>query len=677
VGVLRSLGAPLDTAWDAPAALRERRLALARRVCEPVLVAWDGRPPAVRVRTPASAAGRRLRLRLVIEGGDSLTFDLRGDGNASFEEVDGARFVSRALRLPSPLPLGYHRLSIEGGGKLAEAVVIAAPRRAPGDPEATDWGVFLPLYALRRRRSWGTGDLTDLEALMAWVGGLGGGVVATLPLLAAFLDQFYEPSPYSPASRLFWNELYVDPTRLPELERSAEARELIHSERLARDLRAIRRGNLVDYPRAMAAKRAVLELLASCLFESGGPRIAALRTYVREHPSLREYARFRATCERRREPWSAWPALLRSGTLRPADADADGERYHLYAQWVAEEQMASVGRAAREAGVALYLDMPLSVNPAGFDVWRDQAIFALSAHGGAPPDEFFTRGQDWGFPPLHPERIRDQHLAYPISVIRHVARHAGVLRIDHVMGLHRMFWIPPGMDATGGVYVRYRAEELFAVLTLEAYRHDVRVVGEDLGTVPGAVRRAMARHNVHRSYVGQFSFRPHPREAIEAPSPAMFASLNTHDLPPFAAFWAGRDIDDRRGMGLIEDDQARAEHLERAATRRALVAYLRRTRPIPPSRGGVPNREIHGDDLGREVLRGCLSFLASGAARVVVVNLEDLWWETDPQNVPGTGSERPNWRRRARHTFEEFRTMPEVVDALREIDRLRARSGGR
>lgn len=543
-------------------------------------------------------------------------------------------------------------------------MLISAPRRAylpaPQDPAARTWGVFLPLYALRTGRSWGTGDFTDLEALLDWVGDLGGGVVATLPFLAAFLDEPCEPSPYVPASRLFWNELYLDPSRSPDLPRCPEAQALLGSAALRGELARLRGAPLVDYRAAMRAKRPVLEALARSVFREPSARREALLAFAAARPHLEDYARFRAVGERLRRPWHAWPSHLREGEVRAGDYDEDARRYHLYVQWLAHEQLSALAGQARRRGPGLYLDLPLGVHPDGYDAWREREVFARGVSGGAPPDAFFTKGQDWGFPPLHPQRLRAQRHRYFIAVIRHHLEHAGVLRLDHIMALHRLFWVPWGMEARQGVYVTYPAEELYAILTLESHRHRAVIVGEDLGTVPPRVRRAMHRHGVVRMYVVQYEARPDAARPVGEVATDFLAGLNTHDMPPFAAFWRGLDIRERQALGLLDAAAARQERSERLRVREAVVAFLR-------ARGWLEGRAA--GPAG--VLRGLLAYLAAGPARMVVLNLEDLWLERRPQNVPGTGPERPNWRRKARYRLEEFRRLRQVTSALRLVHRLR------
>ncbi|MDP9342727.1 MAG: 4-alpha-glucanotransferase [Actinomycetota bacterium] len=653
--VLRSMGVAAGTAAEVKEALRERSAASWARPLEPVVVAWQGEANTFEVRLPARGRGpgAGVRGRIELEG---------GGGNVLLSEaasVNGVDAEGRVVEVPlPPLPLGYHRLFLDR--PRASALVISAPMRCP-TPDIRLWGMFLPLYALRTGRSWGTADFTDLSALLDWAGTLGASTVGTLPLLASFLDQEdpFEPSPYSPASRLFWNELYLDVEGIPDLEGSPEARELLSSPALRRRVRGLRAADIVDYRSSMAAKRGVLEALARSVFAEASGRRAAVEQLARSRPALADYARFRAAIAHFGAPWQEWPGPARGGKLASRHVPEDERRYHLYVQFLAEEQLARVAGANRGPGTGLYLDMPLGVHPSSYDTWRERDAFARDASGGAPPDSFFGGGQNWGFPPLHPERIREQEYRYPIASIRHLLRLAGVLRLDHVMGLHRLYWVPYGLDATQGVYVRYRAEEMYAILTLEAARASALVSGEDLGTVPPSVRAAMARHGVHRTHVLQLEAID-PEDVLPTPPRGSVASLNTHDMWPFASFWTAADIDEGESLGYPKAAARRARE-GRAEIRRAMLAALREAGFLRRTRGVTTEEALHA----------CLSFLAASPARLAVANLEDLWGEDRPHNHPGTWRERPNWRRKAALDFEAFRKLPGVVGTLSGMDRLR------
>ncbi len=653
LAALRAFGIPIERPEEAGRFLHERRIGRWQRPLEPVYVAWDGRPPAVAFRVPRGLDAGRLRLTLELEGGEVRRLDIElGACPTLGRDPDGTR-VAKAVGLPGPLPLGYHRLRVEAGpGTGAEALVISAPLKA-APFSGRGWGVFLPLYALRTARSWGVGDFTDLRALADWVRGLGGRLVGILPVLAAFLDEPFEPSPYAPASRLFWNELYVDPTAAPNFGQCPAAQALASDPGFRAALEGLRAEPLVDYRWAYGLKGRVLRLLADDFF-GRHPDHPDFRAFLRERPDVEDYARFRAVGERLRTGWAGWPEPLRSGRVGPGDFAGEALRYHLYVQWLADRQLAA-------ASGHLYLDLPLGVHPDGYDVWRHRELFALGTRAGAPPDMFFTGGQDWGFPPLHPERLRAAGYAYFIAALRHHMRRAAMLRVDHVMAFHRLYWLPPGMDPRSGVYIRYPAEELYAIVALESARSGCGVVGENLGTVPPEVNPALERHGLLGMYVLQFELRadgwPRP------PAPHHVAGLNTHDTPTFAGFWTGRDIADRRELGLLDEAQAAAEAAVRERLRARVLTFLREA--------GLLGRE---DADPRAVLRGLLGFLGRSAAALVLVSLEDLWLEERPQNVPGTSWERPNWRRKARYSLEEFSKMDEVREVLEDLNKIRSLS---
>jgi 4-alpha-glucanotransferase len=516
----------------------------------------------------------------------------------------------------------------------------------------------------------GIGDLTDLRALLEWVTQLGGRTVATLPLLAGFLGgprAPFEPAPYAPASRLAWNELYVDLEAVPELEGSPDARALLDSADDRRRLDRLARRELVDYRATMAARRRVLEAMARTLFAGSGARRREFERFAAANPRLSDYARFRAATERHGAPWPTWPAQERDGRLAKTGGDRDASRYHLYAQWLAEEQLASVAGAARSRGGALYFDLPLGVHPHGYDVWRERASFLQALSAGAPPDAFFKGGQSWGFPPLSPHGVRTEGYRYPIEVVRHLMRHADVVRLDHAMSLHRLYVVPEGMKATDGLYIRYRPEELYAILCFESQRAGTLLVGEDLGTVPTSIRQALERHGISRTYVMQFALTGKSRNAVHAPTSRQVASFGTHDLPTFVSFWRRLDIDQWLEWGWLDDAKAAAMRAERTQGLNALTGYLISKGLLSPA-GAKDQREVH---------RACVRYLALSPALMTIVSLEDLWDESRPQNVPGTIDEHPNWRRRARYSFETFRRRPDVAGTLAEVDRLRKRGNVR
>jgi 4-alpha-glucanotransferase len=664
---LAALGAQID-AGRAEQAVTLRKKALWDRMLEPVLVAWDGVPGPTLLRLP-SGDPDAVELTLVLEDGAERSWRVPGESlrPAGQERVQGRDYTAWWLpRVPrSVLPEseglapGYHTLRVRAGRRQVEATLICAPRRcwsppAEEPPGDRAWGVFTPLYALRSDRDWGAGDLADLAELADRVAEAGGRAVATLPLLAAFLGNPFEPGPYRPVSRLFWNEFYLAPEETAEWCGCAPARESWAN--VAERVAALRSADSVDYTGVMALKRSFLEKLSRYFFESGtDARREHFDRYLATHAEVADYAAFRSELE-----------TGQAGTTAG---------YHLYCQWQMDEQLrrfstdsgATAGEApggAADAGrrAGLFLDVPVGVHPQGFDAlrWRDAFVHSLST--GAPPDAFFALGQNWETPPPHPERMREQGHRYLVAYLREQMRHAAYLRIDHFMGLHRLYCMPEGCDAREGVYLTYPAEEQYAILSLESHRHRTVVVGEDLGTVPPEVRRSMRRHGVLGTWVLQLAAQPRSKQPVKAPPASVVAAVNTHDTFPFAGFVAGDDIAARVKTGQVGSEAARRE----AAARHTLVAKLETWLPEVTRCGGAPGAE--GGLFART-----LSYLAGTRAAFVLVSLEDLWAEARPQNQPGTGAEHGNWQRKVAVSGRQVKRAVERASRIISAGRSAAR----
>jgi 4-alpha-glucanotransferase len=536
------------------------------------------------------------------------------------------------------LPAGYHEIAIEGVGIAADALLLVPPPLAAAMTRS--FGVFAPVYGLRGRSDWGVGTFTELARLADHVGGLGAEIVGTLPMFPTFFDPPVDPSPYLPVSRLFVNELFIDVEALPEFARSEAARSMVGSAEFRGDRTELSQHPKVSYAEVMAHKRRVLELCAAELFDGATPRRDDFEAFLVGHPELASYADFRAAGERLGTRWRDWPSAPGQGHLDPA-----ARRYHLYAQFAAAEQLSAAADPAAGDRAGLYLDLPVGVHPDGFDTWSQAEVFA-SATVGAPPDRLAPQGQAWGFPPLHPQRLRRQRYRYVISCYRHLLAHARAIRIDHVLGLQRLFWIAEGAGAESGAYVRYRGEELLAIVALEASRANAVVVGEDLGTASADIRQAMDRAGMLHSFVYQFA--ASPQDPLPQPRSPSLASLGSHDLPRFAAFWRGDDIDDRVSRGVTTESVAKAEQDERQRLVAAVEAPL-------------------ADRSARGAFTECVGSLAAGPAPYIMVDLADLEGETEPDNRPGTGPEADNWRWRLARPLQAIIGDDRVTDALTTI----------
>ncbi len=637
------------------AAADTRRAEVRDRLVAPVLVAWDGR---VLFEVPRGAKVSLMPDTACEEGPEPRSRPTRGGADSSLAKwtVD--------------LPFGYHRLRVESGGRAEEIRVISAPRRCwQQEPGVREWGVFAPTYALRGARDWGAGDLGELSKLLQVVSDAGGSAVATLPLLASYLDRPFEPSPYRPVSRLFWNEFYLEVERVPEWSGCGSARSVWESKAVQERITAWRSEDSVDYAGVMALKRRALEELCRCFFgAAGGKRRSALEGFVRERPEVLKYAEYRAEVERRGRDWRGWSgstvtttAVATSSPERLGEL-AEAARYHVYCQWQMEEQLRGLSGRDRQKGerasshnaADLFLDVPVGVHPGGFDVWDRQDLFVRGMSIGSPPDAFFSHGQSWDSPPVHPEIARADGHSYWAEVLSHHMRFASRLRVDHIMSLHRLFWIPEGREPAEGVYVTYPADELYAVLCLESHRNRTIVAGEDLGTVPAGVRPSMRRHGVSGTWVLQSALRPRAERTV-APIPRYaVASLDTHDMFPLAGFVTGEDIRMRLRTGQMEDDAARRAFAARRRMVAALSSYL----------VGTP-----GSSGPAALLAAAVSYLARSPAEFVLIGIEDLLLQREAHNVPGSGAEAPNWRRRL--AGEESQVERAVHEAAEWIDQQR------
>jgi 4-alpha-glucanotransferase len=500
----------------------------------------------------------------------------------------------------------------------------------------------MPLHALRTSKDWGVGSYADLASIGAWVRGYGASMMGSLPLYPTYLDAPIDPSPYRPVSRLAYNEIYIDPLSLAELDTSSEARAVLNSPDFQARVDAVRRQSLVDYEEVARLRRLVLQPMSAALLESGSSRRRDFEGFAAQHPELVAYSHFRARVERDGRPGAV-------AVTQHQESNDPLAHYYLYCQWVAAEQLDTAA-----ATLALYADVPVGVHPEGFDPFWSPTSFVADLSGGAPPDLFFSQGQNWSFPPLHPEVMRAGHYQYLRAVFARAFRHASCVRVDHVMGLSRLYVIPEGANAMEGAYVTYRAEELFAIVALESFRAGASVVGEDLGVVPPDVRERMESEGMLRSWV--FEFKSTLRDPLPTPRRNVLASLATHDTARFSAFLWGRDIDEMEAEGHLTSEQASARRATRALYREALFRALE----IPV---------LSEQQLTDAARHGCLAHLSASDASLFLVDLEELLGETEPQNRPGTT--RGNWQRRATLTLEEMRDTPCIGTELERIDQLR------
>jgi len=552
-------------------------------------------------------------------------------GPAEIRLEDGTT-IAVAGPLPRDVPIGYHEIVCRGR---ANARLIVAPAKCHLPPALSTWGWAIQLYAARSQRSWGIGDLGDLRWLGRWACGQGAGFALVNPLAAPAPTLPQQASPYFPSSRRFRSPLYL---RVEEVE---GVREVDGIGELTRSAKRLNRDRLIDRDRVFALKSQALEAIWRVVRRRADSGFDAFR---REQSGLEEFATFCALAERFGADWRQWPSNLRhpaSGAVaRLARAPKMRERirFHQWLQYQIDRQLA---RAS--AAMPIMQDLPIGFDAAGADAWSFQDVIADGMNVGAPPDEFNTRGQNWGLPPFVPDRLRAAGYEPFIQTIRASLRHAGGLRIDHVMGLFRLFWIPAGADPGDGAYVHGHPNDLLAIVALESQRAHAVIVGEDLGTVEEDTRAALAARDILSYRLLWFEKTPpakYPGQAL--------AAITTHDLPTVAGLWNDSDLDVQHELGLSPNE----------AGTRGIKSRLRRmtgsTAVTPP----------------REIVARAYEALAKAPSRILTATLDDAMAVEERPNMPATSDEWPNWRLALPEPIETLKTSRLATRIAKALNRV-------
>ncbi len=662
--LIASFGLPADPT-EAAEALAETERTAPFGLAPVHIVAQEDPAPALSLKTPVEAGRVAWLCRLE-------------DGTECSGHGDGAE-----LKLPGGLPLGYHRLELAAGSEGAAISLVVAPASChlphALQPGARGWGLTAQLYGLRGECDWGIGDFSDLGLLCRRAATLGAAAIGINPLHALFAAEPRHFSPYSPSSRAWLDYRYIDVTAVPGFAEDPEARALAPAVAVA----AARDAALVDYAAVAAVKRPVLE----ALFERFRLRELAaesalgveFRAFRREGgAALAAFATFEALHEHFLDAggpfsWQEWPAAMRNPAsveiAEFARANADRVEFFAFLQWQADRQLGEAAAAGRGNGntaalaIGLYRDLAVGVNPHGAEAWADPELVVPGAAIGAPPDSLSRAGQNWGLAPINPLALRRRGFAPLIAALRANMRHAGVLRIDHVMGLQRLYWVPSGLPATAGAYVAYPFRDMLRLVALESRRHCCAVVGEDLGTVPEGFRATMQAANVLSYRIFAFERRGDGSFVAPGEYPALAAaSAATHDLATLSGFWLGRDIAWRRQLGLYPDAASEAtETGERRRDRLLLLEALAREGFLPPDRFGAflsaEGEPSYKSELGEAIL----AYLGRSRARLMLVQLEDVAGEGEQANLPGTTDAHPNWRRRLSARLDDLLAGPEMM----------------
>jgi 4-alpha-glucanotransferase len=640
--VLAALGVDVTTEQGTAAALEHIRLRDWRRMIPPIYVMRQGADQRLWVHIPDGAPAS---VEITLEDDSVVTLE-QMDHWVAPQEVDGVIIGEASFRLPGTLPLGWHTVVARSQGRRAKAPLVVAPERL--DPGALigsrQWGFMTQLYATRSTQSWGLGDTHDLSTLAEWSGGeLGAGFVLVNPLHAASPVAPMAPSPYLPVTRRFTNPLYIHIEDVPEyatLPDSVRGR----IDQLAEFLRERNASDdLLDRDAVWAAKRTALEAILD--FGMSPEREEAFADYcAAEGRGLEDFATWCAITDVHSGDATTWPiGLSNPGTSGVAVfrmENAERIRFHRWLQFVVSEQLRDTQRRARAAGMRIGVmhDLAVGVHPEGADAWALQDVLARGVGVGAPPDMYNQQGQNWHQPPWRPDALAEAGFAPYRDMLRTVLSHAGGLRIDHVLGLFRMWWVPDGFPAAAGTFVRFDFNAMLGILMLEAHRAGAVIVGEDLGTVEPWVREELADRGILGTSVLWFEVDSDGRRLPpEDWRRDVLASITVHDLPPTAGFLRDEHVRIRSELDLLtvpEEQELAGAAADREAWARILT-----------ERGWLPAGFDLGSEADLDVMAVALHRAAAvSPSRLIGVGLPDMVGDRRAQNQPGTYQEYPNWR---------------------------------
>ena len=655
-------------------------------ILPPVLVVEQGKSISINVALPALAGTSLFTWTVHTESGESLsgTASVAVRDTRCARGIEGHGEASWQLSLPDGLPAGYHHFNLlSDAGTSSDMKLIVTPPKCFASPALEGkqrlWGITLQLYTLRSQSNWGIGDFSDLKEIIDWAAPLGCGLIGLNPLHALMPADPAHNSPYSPSSRQFLNVLYISIAAVPEYAQCESVREFVNRSgvQLLDQLRAVRN---VDYTEVATLKLRWLRVLYES-FRAGkqvrdSTRAREFRQFVAAGgEALHRHAVFDALHAHLRQQsrdywgWPSWPEGFRDPrsveVSRFAARHEIDIEFYLYLQWLAARQLDDVQRHARERGMALglYGDVAVGVSAEGSETWSNPDLYVSGAGIGAPPDPLALKGQDWGIPPQNPHQLRQQGYRAFIDLLKANMHSVAALRLDHVMALFRQWWVPRGFVATDGAYVHYPLDDLMGILSLESERHRCVVIGEDLGTVPDAVRIAMHRYAIAHYKVLLFEKEPDGRfKPPGAYEKRALAAVTTHDLPTFRGWWQGTDIELATRLNLYPD-AATCRRVEegRAEDRRNFMSAL--------VAAGLWHWAPHEalPESSHALLRAAHLYLALSSAELAVVQIEDLAGMIDPVNVPGTHLEHANWQRKVSQSAQEIFSREEIREMLRAM----------
>jgi len=691
--ILRAMKLNIETAEDIANEISKRRWKSWKGFLEPVHVISVNTPEIlIPVYIPVNEGEEsRLTISCSLEDESIHTIlqkhTISGKDIAISEQqwIDGTRYIKVFLHI-GHRDIGYYVLRVEckhpdkifpeKSNKLQKSSRVIITPDACYLPKNLQngkaWGLSINLYAIRSEQNWGIGDFTDLKRIVRWVAGFKGSLVGINPLHVIPNTSPFGASPYSPISRLYKNFIYLDIERIPEVKESEDAGKFMSSKKYSQKLDELRKADLIDYEAVASLKTKILKYAFSVFYKKhylrNTGRGGEFKKYISEEGlALESFALFMALSEHMKKTknahsWQEWPGKYQDLNGKAVDAFRKEYKkeiyFYQYTQWLIDKQIREISEEVENHGLnaGLYYDLAIGSLSGGSDAWTYQEVIADRADVGAPPDDFSPDGQKWGFPPLIPEKLKDNAYELFIQTMRRSMKYGRAIRIDHALGLFRLFWIPDGMTPEDGAYVACSSEDLLRIIALESTLNQTMVIAEDLGTMGEHVRDNLKRFQM-LSYRLFYFERNYPDPSFLSPEkyPHMaLCAVTTHDLPTLYGYWRGRDIETRRSVGkYLNEAQWEQQVQDRERDKRLILTALKSqgiiTADFPSDPDMIPN-------MTAELCLAIYKYLALSPCKLLLVSLDDIIGTLDQQNMPGTVDSYPNWMQKSPVTLEEIMT---------------------
>ncbi len=685
--VLRAMKLNVDSAEEIAKEINERRWKSWERVIEPVhVISVNAQPVSIPICIPIGEGEEaKLMISWALEDEKGVKTGVKLiSGTIHISEVqwiDGIRYIKENLNIKRQ-NIGYYVLNVQcthpdkifagKSNKLQKrSKIIITPDTCHIPTKLQNgkaWGLSVNLYAIRSEKNWGIGDFADLKRIAGWIAGLRGSFIGINPLHAIPNTQTFGVSPYSPISRLYKNFVYLDIEDVPEVKESEGDREVMASRKFMKELDELRKTDFIDYEKAAFLKEKILRKAFDIFYRKhyklNTNRVRDFEKYISEEGKALEYfAIFMALREDMKKKnaysWQEWPEKYHDISGKAVETFRKARKkemlFYQYVQWLIDGQLKAISAMTKNLGMGLglYYDLAIGSVTGGSDAWSYQDVIAEGADVGAPPDDFSPDGQQWGFPPLIPDKLRDTGYELFIQTIRKNMKYGGAIRIDHALGLFRLFWIPDGMTPKDGAYVIYPSEDLLRIIALESFRNKTMVIAEDLGTIGENVRDALKRFHM-LSYRLFYFERNYPDPSFLSPDkyPDMaMCAVTTHDLPTIYGYWKGRDVEIRKNLGKYLNDLSWQQQINDRERDKKLILIALKSQGIIPDNYPAEPEKI--PEMTPELCFAIYKYLALTPCKLLLVSLDDIIGNLNQQNMPGTVDSHPNWIQKTPVTLEE------------------------